>query len=297
VTLAVVTPSYPPDLESFRRLHESVVRWTDPSVRHLVCVAAADAPLYRAIRSDRLDVVTHREALGSEFIATTRLGRLPGIPRGYRIAAINPRRPWPPVRGWILQQLAKLGVVAALDVDVALVIDSEALLVRPVEEAVFRRGDAVRLYRMPHGVTDDMARHRAWQRTSGRLLGLAEPEPDSPDYIGPFPTWSPRVVRDCLARVEEVTGMPWARAAGAELQFSELMLVGAYASRLAPRLTFAADRMLCRIHWGPEPLDRAGAAAFLQSIAPDDLAVLIQSNSGTPDDVVRWVARRLRDGA
>ena len=295
MSLTIVTPSHAPDLPSFRRLHTSVLRWTDPGVRHIVAVPDRDVPQFRDDRDERLEVIGYRAVLPREFLSTTRLARLPGLPRGYRIGAVNIRRPWPPIRGWMLQQVVKLAVVSRLEDDVALLIDSDVLAIAPLEETVFRHDDAVRLYRLPHGVDAGMTRHLRWLAESARLLGLPTPEADSPDYIAPFNSWSPDVVRSTLDRVTAVTGMPWSRAVGGALDFSEFMLVGAYATTQDPGRTFAADRSLCHSHWDPRPLDLAGAREFVDGLAPDDLAIHIQSNSSTPAEVLEWVAERFDD--
>lgn len=290
MSLVVVTPSHAPDLASFRRLHASVLRWSDPGVRHIVAVPEIDVPLFRAVGDQRLDVVGYRGLLPREFLQTTRLARLKGLPRGYRIGAVNARRPWPPIRGWMLQQIVKLALVSKLDHDVALLIDSDVLAIAPLDETVFRHGDAVRLYRLPHGVDDGMPRHRRWLAESARLLGLPGAEADSPDYIAPFNSWSPVVVRAALDRVSDVTGIPWSRAVGSTLDFSEFMLIGSFASAENDGRTFTSDRSLCHSHWDPRPLDLTTARAFLEALDPHDLAIHIQSNSATPEDVLRWVA-------
>ena len=292
MSLVVVTPSHAPDLASFRRLHASVLRWSDPDVRHIVAVPDMDVPLFRTVGDQRLVVVGYRGLLPREFIQTTRLARLRGLPRGYRIGAVNARRPWPPIRGWMLQQIVKLALVSGLDDDVVLLIDSDVLVIAPLNQAVFRRGNAVRLYRQPHGVDDGMLRHRRWLAESARLLGLRGSEADSPDYIAPFNSWSPMVVRAALDRVSEIRGIPWSRAVGSSLDFSEFMLVGTFASTEDDGRTFTSDRSLCHSHWDPRPLDLAEARAFVETLAPDDLAIHIQSNSATPEDVLRWVAER-----
>lgn len=292
MSLVVVTPSHAPDLPSFRRLHASVLRWSDPGTRHIVAVPELDVPLFRELGADRLEVVGYRGLLPREFIETTRLARLRGLPRGYRVGAVNTRRPWPPIRGWMLQQVVKLALVSRLEDDVALLIDSDVLVIAPLDERVFRRDDAVRLYRLPHGVDESMVRHARWLAESARLLGMGAPESDSPDYIAPFNSWSPPVVRAALDRVSEVTGMPWSRAVGGSLDFSEFMLIGAFATTDDDGATFASDRSLCHSHWDPRPLDLAAARAFAETLAPDDLAIHIQSNSETPEDVLRWVAER-----
>lgn len=295
MSLVVVTPSHAPDLASFRRLHASVLRWSDPGVRHIVAVPEVDVPLFRAAGDQRLDVVGYRDLLPREFIQTTSLARLKGLPRGYRIGAVNVRRPWPPIRGWMLQQIVKLALVSRLDDHVALLIDSDVLTIAPLNETVFRRGHAVRLYRLPHGVDAGMTRHSRWLAESARLLGLPGAEADSPDYISPFNSWSPAVVRAALDRISEVQGIPWSRAVGRSLDFSEFMLVGSFASTEDDGRTFSSDRSLCHSHWDPRPLDLAAARAFVETLAPDDLAIHIQSNSATQEDVLSWVAERFGD--
>lgn len=292
MSLVVVTPSHAPDVDSFRRLHSSVLRWSDPGVRHIVAVPELDVPLFRSVGDHRLEVVGYRGLLPREFLQTTRLARLPGLPRGYRIGAVNARRPWPPIRGWILQQIVKLALVSRLEEDVALLIDSDVLAIAPLVESVFRRGDSVRVYRLPHGVENGMLRHRRWLAESARLLGLTAPEADSPDYIAPFNSWPPDLVRAALDRVSQVAGVPWSRAVGSSLEFSEFMLVGSFASAQNDGKTFASDRSLCHSHWDPRPLDLSEARAFVDGLAPEDLAIHIQSNSATSEDVLRWVAER-----
>jgi hypothetical protein len=55
--LAVITPSYAPDFESFRLLHRSVLACSDASVIHYVVVPDEDEPLFSELRSSRLRVI------------------------------------------------------------------------------------------------------------------------------------------------------------------------------------------------------------------------------------------------
>ena len=294
MTLAVVTPSHAPDFPSFERLHASVVRNTDPDVRHIVAVPDRDVGRFRSIDTGRLDVRGYGGVLPRRFISTTWLARLPGLPRGYRIAAVNSRRPWPPIRGWMLQQVVKLAVVSELGVDVALLIDSDVLVIRALEERAFRRADGVvRLYRLPQGITPSMQRHVAWQRAARSLIGGERSEPDSPDYISAFASWDPRLVRECTQRVSEHTGVDWRDAVGGRLDFSEFILYGTYVMTEAPqreRTNIHADS-LCHSHWDPIPLDLDGARRFLSEIGPQDVAIHVQSNSRTDEEILQYIAR------
>lgn len=298
MTLVVVTASHKPDFTDFAQLHASVLRNTDAAVRHIVVVPDDDVPLFSSLDKGRLVVRGERTLLPREIRTTTWLARLPRLPRGFRIAAVNVRHPWPPLRGWILQQIIKLALVSELDEDVALLVDSDVLIARPLTENRFRCGKAVRLYRLPEGITPTMTRHLAWRHTAHELLRPAEEDPQSPDYITSFVSWSPNVVRNCLARVEDQSGLPWYNAIGRRLEFSEWILYGTYATTIAsPEQTFASDLSLSHSYWGGlGPLTRSAAEEFLAAMPSSALAVHVQSNSGTTEEVRRLIADAVGDG-
>jgi len=297
MSLVVVTPSHAPDFAGFKDLHASVVRNTDATTRHIVVVPDEDVRLFSSVGGGRLVVRGYHSLLPREVRSTTRLARLPRLPRGFRIAAVNIRRPWPPLRGWILQQIVKMALVRELDDDVALLIDSDVLVARPLTESLFRRDTAVRLYRLPNGLNPEMTRHLAWRRTAHELLRPPSDDPQSADYITPFATWSPEVVRQCLSRVEEQSGMRWHGAVGSRLEFSEFILYGTFATTLAEvGRTYASELNLCHSYWTPEPLTRSAAEAFLASMPAHALAVHVQSNSGTDEQVRRFIADAVGEG-
>jgi len=295
MTLTIVTPSFANDFRNFARLHDSVRRLTDPSVEHIAIVPEADLELFRSIRSDRLDIRSERWVLPRRFVPTTALARIPKLPRGFRVAAVNARHPFPPIRGWILQQIVKLALTSELDTDVALLVDSDVLLIRPVEEKHFvGPTGAVRLYRMPHGIDASRPRPQRWLEVARQKLGIPGAEPDEPDYISSFTSWDPRIVRACVDRVSEVAGRDWRDVMGACLDFSEFLLYGSYVMSLAPEIARSnvGATSLCHSHWDPVPLNAELVDRFVESISPHDLAVHIQSNSNTHEDVLDAVAQR-----
>jgi hypothetical protein len=294
MTLAIVTPSYAPDFLRFRRLHESVVKHTSSDVMHYVLVPAPDVRQFSSIRSERLTVLRQLDVLPKHFIATTRLGRIPHLPRGYRVAAMNLRKPWPPIRGWILQQLVKLAAVSTLDADVALMIDSDVLVARGFTEQTFRHGESVRHYRMPGGVHAGMPRHLAWRKAAARLLNLPSPSADFADYNAGLVSWSPRIVRSLLARIEEVSSKHWTTVVGSQLDVSEYFLYGEYVAALGSTAdrAFISDQNLCHNSW--DTLTIAGAKDFVESMPADAIAILVQSNSETSESVLSYIASRVR---
>lgn len=61
--MVVVTPTYAPDLELFRDLHQSVLRCFPPNVRHVAVVPETHRSLFRQFEGSRCEVVGVREVL------------------------------------------------------------------------------------------------------------------------------------------------------------------------------------------------------------------------------------------
>jgi hypothetical protein len=97
VTIAVLTPSYAPDFDSFAFLHQSVVEYADVDVVHYVVVPDEDLPLFATLRSKRMVLIGYRELLPASFVSTVwfahAVARIPRAPRGARFIAVNLRRP------------------------------------------------------------------------------------------------------------------------------------------------------------------------------------------------------------
>ncbi len=271
--LAIITPSYAPDFELCADLHRSVLRHSPEPVRHHIIVPRRDLALFGRLAGPRL--VLHDEA---EFLPRS-IRSLPGTK--YRV---NLRRPFPPLRGWILQQLIKLAAAARADADVVVLVDSDIEFVRPFTADTFRSDGAVRFYRKPDDVDDRLPRHVRWHRAARALLGLPDTPPPYHDYVSSLLAWDPAVVRQLLERVEQVTGRRWSDAVGAHLHFSEWTLYGVFVDHLMgdEARAFATDDSRCHAYWDEAPLDDAGAREFVARAGPDDIAVMISAKSRTP---------------
>lgn len=299
-TMAVVTPSYRPDFERFRRLHASVLRFTDDTVRHHVIVPSVDVALYRSIDSPRLTVWAYRDFLPRGIVATDRLAALarslPFIPSTLNVSGVSRRRPWKPIRGWVLQQLVKLSAGDHVDADALAFVDSDVVVVREVHVADVIRDDAVRFYSVDGAISRSMDRHLLWCRHAHELLGVPWPDDDTfPDYVAGIVTWDPRLLHSCLARVEAVTGEPWAQAVTRYLHISEYILYGTYVRYFGTEhdRSYQTDISLAHSYWSPAPMGQAEADAFLAGFGPDHRAVHIQSTSSTDDALIRSIATHL----
>lgn len=289
--LAVVTPSFAPDVELCADLHRSVLDHSPASVHHHIVVPRRDLQLFGRLAGPRTHLHCEQDLLPRRFVRI-----------GSTRYTVNLARPFPPVRGWILQQVLKLAAVAASDADVVLLVDSDIEFVRPFTVETFARDGVVRFYRRPGEIDERLPRHVIWHRAARVLLGLPPQEPPYPDYVSSLLAWDPEIVRRMLARIEETTGQPWPTAVARQLHLSEWTLYGVYVDGVlgAPATSFASDDPLCHAYWEETALDSDGARAFLGGVRPTDVAAMISAKSRTPLAVRRaaFAAHRAgpRDG-
>lgn len=287
--LAVITPSFRPDAELFADLHASVLRHTEEAVVHHVIVPDVDRTIFERYAGPRCRVWTASELLPGRYLRAPRLNYW-----------INARRPWPPVRGWVMQQALKIIAAAELDEDVVLMADSDVVLVRDVTAATFLVDGKLPLFRMPDAVHAGMPDHVHWHKIARQLLGLAAaPAPPLPDYVSALNLWSPTTVRAMQARVTEVTGRQWLDAFTSQLQISEFMLYGVFVDELVAGdgTPWPGETAICHNYWETIPLTTVAALAFADALPPEAVGMMISAKSHTAQDVRRAAIARCSDAA
>jgi hypothetical protein len=291
-SMSIVTPTYRPDLDLFADLHESVERWTPDDVVHHVMVPDCDVTVYRRFGSERCRIWPLGELIPDRYHAVPKLN-----------VWINGRRPWPPVRGWVMQQLAKLSIAARLDTDAVVFADSDIVFVRPVTDSTFLQHGEPVLYRAVDAIEGQLPTHELWHRVARELLGAAPARPPFDDFVSALTVWEPHRVRRLQDRIEAVHGVPWFDAAARQVHFSEDTLYGVFAMDASIRNPTAASSeppppttstSRCHCYWEHRPLDTRGATEFAMRLATDDVAVSISSKSHTPLGVRRAAWAQLR---
>jgi hypothetical protein len=274
--LAVITKSYAPDFELCGALNRSVLDNSPGTVQHHIIVPRSDLKLFGRLAGPRTHIRCEADFLPRTFVS---------VP--FNNITVNLGRPFPPVRGWIQQQVVKLAAVAASEDDVVLVADSDVEFFRPFTAEMFVRDGNVRFFCKPNQIDKRLPRHMIWHRVARALLGLPPAEPPYPDYISSPIAWDPMIVRRILARVTATTGRPWPTAIAGHLHFSECVLFGVFVDGVigAPANAFASDDSLCLVYWEQTPLNLDRAAQFIRGVKPTDIAAVIQSKSRTPPAV------------
>src|SRR5258708_16894788 len=89
--------------------------------------------------------------------------------------AINPAKPFPPVRGWIMQQIIKLAAATRLDADILLLVDSDVQFVRPITFDTFGQNGRLLQYRRDATADEDLPRHLACHKHARESPDLPAP--------------------------------------------------------------------------------------------------------------------------
>ena len=283
--MAVITKTFAPDFELCAALNRSVLENSPDTIHHHIIAPRSDLKLFGRLAGARTHIRCDAVFLSRTFV------RVP-----LSNIMVNLSRPFPPVRGWIQQQVIKLAAIAASEEDAVLVADSDVEFVRPFTAEMFVRNGTVRFFRNPDQIDKQLSRHMTWHRVARELLGLPPAAPPYPDYISSPLAWDPMIVRQMLARVEAATGHPWATAIAGQLDFSECVLHGVFVDEvIRPQASsFVSDDPLCRVYWEPIPLNVDSAAHFIRSVRPTDIAVVVQSKSRTPSAVRAAIFSALR---
>lgn len=289
--LAVLTPSFRGDANLFAELHASVLLNTAPSVVHHVVVPPSDAGRFRPYEGPRCRVWTHRDVLPRRYVSVPRAAGL----------TVNARRPWLPVRGWVVQQLMKLAGTAAIDARAVLIADSDAVLLRELTLAQLLHDGQLWHFRREDAVAPGMNRHLAWHKVARKLLGLPEGVSlPAPDYISPIAVWDPVVVRALMAHIEDLTGRSWIDAVAGELHVSEFVLYGVFVDHVLGGMA-PFDGPLCHNYYERTPLSRVDARAFADEMPATALGAMISSHSHTSRSVRReafhWCGQMVDGGA
>lgn len=287
--IGLITKSFSGDYEICRLLCETMDRHV--TAEHLLIVPRSDMSLFETLRGPRRTIVPEEDFLPRGMARAP----LPGPAWRRRLGL--PRRDVylttfsPPVRGWIAQQLVKLGAAAALDWDVVLHVDSDVAFVRPLDPTRLIRDGAVRFYRDP--AAGRLPTHDRWHEVAGEVLGAPGTRYFGADYIGTVVAWSPEIVREMTARIARIAGEDWRKALARRPHFSEYILYGAFCDGVlgdaAPVFRTAEELALTR--WS-EALSERDEDAFVESLRPTDVSIAVQSTLGLSPERRAALVRR-----
>lgn len=287
---SLITGSYGPDEQRCRRLCNSIDHHVADFREHLVIIPRRDLARFRDLDGARRRVITIESMMPGRYV------QLP-FSQWSLLSSWSPFPRFALTRGWIVQQLVKLGSAVATDADVLCMIDSDVQFCRSFSVRRFVTGDRLRLQTVPWDAPPSL-RHPEWQATAEKLLGL-EAQPFRLDYIGNMITWRRDHLLAMLDHIEEVHRVPWYIVVGRSLRFSEYILYGNFNDRILGDRSRHRNECphVCFELWDRDEVDalRRGEA----QLTDDQVAILIQSkiglSEGEEQDLVRCLETRAAD--
>jgi hypothetical protein len=264
-SVAIVTPTYLPDLKRCELLAESLDR-TTPDVPHYLIVDRRDLAAFRHLEGRR------RHLIESETLLGKWIWRIPGR-KSFWLSLKAP-----PVRGWIIQQILKIAVIEAVPEQILVFCDSDTAFFRK-----FSREDL--LVDGKVGLLDvDLAGERQWTATARRLLGLAENHGiGSRTHVGNMICWNREIIKAMQQRIEKSTGLDWKLALARTTHFSEYMIYGIFVCEVLgyDRVDHAPSSVpLVKPSWHIPLLTDSDIEAFFTDFDPRTVAVMIHSKDG-----------------
>lgn len=295
--VCLVTPTYVPERDLFRRLSQSVQTFAGPDVEHLVFTSRADEAAFRPLLSERGRIVLTEDALDHQF------RRLPSWlnPLPSRREIWVSARTWP-IRGWILQQILKIGAALHTQADILIYADSDTMLIKPMTRETFLIDGRLRLM-AERAVCGHFPSHRSWDKSARQLLGLPSQPYNGDNFIGDFISWYRPFALKMLEHIAEVSGLPWWLTLARHPQISEYHLYGVFVETFMANHTEApvpTPDHLYLTTWDYDLMKDSEVERFLQDLDDHHLGVTLQSRSGIPlarrntilDRVERKVSQR-----
>ncbi|PBC00866.1 DUF6492 family protein [Mesorhizobium sp. WSM3860] len=273
---AIVTASYAPDFERCRLLCETMDRHVTGVARHYILVEHRDMALFRQLEDSRRTIVDERDLL----------------PRWLRAfkdpLSLFRRRVWlslrtQPLRGWHVQQLRRIAIAARVGEDVLVFCDSDVAFLKPFDASAFWRDGKVRLFRRDGVLANDgHDEHRIWSRNAGWALGIDPVKVSPHDYISTLIAWRRETVNAMCGQIEKMHDRDWVSVVGSARKFSECIIYGRYVDDVLEGAGHFHDSAgFCRIHWKGEALSDDEFRRFVGAMAPEQVAIGMQSFIGT----------------
>jgi Family of unknown function (DUF6492) len=285
-SVAFVTKSYTPDLERCELLCRSI-ELLARGIHHWIIVDSRDRAAFLGLENATTRIVTTEELLPRRV----RRLELYGIDKNIWLGAHTP-----PMRGWLVQQLAKLAIAHVASEEVLIHADSDVALIRRFQDAaLIGRNDSLRLFRIPAAIDEALPDHIRWHRTAERVLGIPPRPLPLPDYIGGLIPWRREIAVSLLEQIEARSGRDWMRTLARARHLSEYILYGRYVDDVLGQSggERPAHLSLCRCYWGSHPLTSRELESFIDGAAPEEVGVMVSAKAGmSPRDYAEVLERR-----
>ena len=275
----IVTPSYHKDFEVCRLLVDSIEKHVPPEIPHYLVIPRRDKELFETIKKDRT-VFLYQE----DF-----------LPRWLKAVPFSNGKWWfsfkgLPVRGWIRQQLIKIGSALKLNEDFLIIMDSDSFFVKDFKLKDLIKNGKAPLYVEPIKTLPPM--FKAWNEVSAKILGIPLQPDKNAIYVSICVIWSTKDVKKMLGHIENTHKRPWQETICRHFQFSEYTVLGLYRHLIlkdSEANQYLDPTVLTLNHWDDSPLNKEELRKFKKGMKPYHIGAMLSAKSGTDISLIREV--------
>jgi hypothetical protein len=263
---AIVTPTYLPDLKRCELLAESLDRVAPHAAQYLI-VDRRDRSAFAHLERGR------RRIIDSEAIIGNWMWRLPAR-KSYWLSLRAL-----PVRGWIIQQILKIGVADLIAERTMVFCDSDTAFLRYFNGRNLLVDGKIGLL----DVDFHTEATRRWTYAARRLLGISQRDGGYRNFVGNMICWNRETVKAMQERIELITGMKWQVAIARTSSFSEYMLYGIFVREFLgyAEVDHAPSAVpLVKASWGSDLTTDSSLDAFFGEFDSRTVAVMVHSKDG-----------------
>jgi hypothetical protein len=287
LTACFITPSYAPDFERCRLLCESIEKFVSPKIPHYIIVDQRDLALFRKLQNSYTSVIT------KESILPWWIWRIPFLKNSWFTLKT------PPIRGWLLQQLIKIGIAHHINEDILIFVDSDVAFIRSFQVDSIICNGQVRIFSNPESIFSYMETHQKWYDTAAELIGI-EPIPfPATDYIVQLAIWRRNNVLKLCDHLEKVSGKSWIETLGSVWNLSEYVLYGLFVESILKEQSghYYDPQDLCHPYWRDQPLSELELQQFFDQIQPHHVAIMISAKAGMSVQQYQELVRQINSQA
>ena len=277
-SIALVTPTFWKDLQRCELLAESIDKLV-PGIPHYLIVDRRDRSKFLHLQHSQRRLIDSEEIVGRWF------KQFPGK-IGYWIGLRTP-----PVRGWIVQQILKIGAVDIVPERTLIFCDSDVAFLRRFDRTNLLVDGKIGLLDVGY-MSDE---HRHWTEIARQLLGVTSHNGDYRGHVGNMICWNRETIKEMRQRIETVAGTPWPIALGRTRDFSEYMLYGVFVREFLgyEKADHAPSAVpLVKGSWGNAMTSDSAISSFLKDIDDDTVAIMVHSKDPNAPELLRLHLRR-----
>lgn len=281
-TAAVVTASHALDFDRCRLLCDTMDAYVSGATRHLILVEGRDVKKFRALAGPRREIVDERDLLPGWLLSVK-------DPFRARHSSVWLSLKTLPLRGWHVQQLRRIAIAAHAHEDHLVFCDSDVSFLKPFDCGVFAADGRTRLFRRDGALAvGERPVQRAWWKSAGELLGIAESPRRFDTYVTTLIAWRREAVNMMCRRIERVSGREWVAAVASARKYSECLLYGRFVGEVLGDEEHTPNPAgFCRVQWDGEPMSDAEFHRFVAEMGPEQAAICMQSFIGVDLERIR----------